>query len=306
MYESYFGLDEKPFSLLPDPSYLYFTAGHANALAALEYGLKSSCGFTVITGEVGSGKTTLIRYVLDNLDEDITVGLITNTHPSFGDLLQWVLLAFGVDCSVDTKHGCYKAFVEFVITEYSHGRRSVLVVDEAQNMTPAMLEELRLLSNVNSDKHEVFQLVLIGQPGLRNTLSSNALRQFAQRISTDYHLDVLRSGEIESYVQHRVASAGGPVQLFATDSFDIIYRYSAGVPRLINVLCDTALAYAFGAQAEQVSASTIREVVRDRAKNALTQLRVKSSTQFRSHAVAGVESIDEKRKVHGVFALDSD
>ncbi len=264
MYETHFGFSEKPFSLLPDASFLYLTKKHHLALTMLQYGLESQAPITVITGNIGCGKTTLLRKLMDDVAENVTIGLITNTHSSFGELLQWVLLSFGLDYREKSKVERYEILVDFIIKEYSKGKHTVLIVDEAQNMDTSTLEELRMLSNINVDKHQVLQLVLVGQPELRNMLRREELRQFAQRISVDYHIRPLDATETEEYVRHRLQVAGGNEEIFQPETFSLIQENTSGVPRLINILCDTALVYAFGAQQEFVDAKTIREVVKDR------------------------------------------
>ena len=269
MYESFYGLKEKPFSLLPDPGFLYLGKKHSMALAMLQYGLQSQAGFTVVAGEVGSGKTTLIRYLLDKMPHDVTVGLITNTHSSFGELLEWVLLAFDLAYKGKDKVERYHLFTDFIIQEYARNRRTVLIIDEAQNMTPHALEELRMLSNINADKSQVLQLILVGQPELRDTLRRPDLRQFAQRVSVAYYLERLNEEEVGEYVRHRVSVAGGEPTLFDPEAIRLISRHSEGVPRVINTLCDTALVYGFAAQKPVIDAEVIGEVVQDRERSGL-------------------------------------
>ena len=269
MYESAFGLKEKPFSLLPDPSFTFLGQRHSAALAMLQYGLLSESVIAVITGEIGSGKTTLIRHVINEQRDDVTIGLITNTHRSFGELLRWVLMAFGLDHQNKDKVDAYQCFVDFVVDQYSKGRRTVLIIDEAQNMDAETLEELRMLSNVNADKHMVLQLVLVGQPELRDRLKAPGLEQFVQRISVNYHLDSMTPPETRAYIRHRLTVAGGDPDLFCVDAADAIHVASRGVPRLVNVLCDMALVYAYAASTTHVDAAIVGEVVRDRGKTGL-------------------------------------
>lgn len=269
MYEAYYGFREKPFSLLPDPGFLFLSPKHRMALVLLEYGLMNQAGFTVISGGIGTGKTTLIRHLLNNLDRDTTVGLISNTHRSFGDLLQWIMLAFNLDDQGLDKVGRYRAFVDFMIREYAHNRRTVLIVDEAQNMAPETLEELRMLSNVNADKDQVLQVILVGQPGLRDTLRRPDLEQFAQRIAVDYDLEPLNVEETRDYVRHRVEVAGGDPGLFDDEACAAVHETSRGVPRLVNLVCDTALVYGYAEQAEHITAALVRDVARDKRKGGL-------------------------------------
>ncbi|WP_206609514.1 ExeA family protein [Thiohalobacter thiocyanaticus] len=269
MYEAHYGFREKPFSLLPDPSFLYLSKKHRMALAMLEYGLANQAGFTVVSGGIGTGKTTLIRHLLNNLEQDITVGLISNTHRSFGELLQWILLAFNLDYRDKGKVELYQAFVDFMIQEYARNRRTVLIVDEAQNMAPETLEELRMLSNVNADKDQVLQVVLVGQEELRDTLRRPDLVQFAQRITVDYHLTPLTAGETRDLIRHRLEAAGGDPELFTEEAAAIAHRFSGGVPRLVNLLCDTALVYGYAEQLERIDADLMQEVVREKQAGGL-------------------------------------
>ncbi len=269
MYESFYGFKEKPFSLLPDPSFLFLATQHSNALAMLEYGLASQAGFTVITGEIGCGKTTLIRHLLNNLDRDITVGLLSNTQRAIGELLQWVLLAFGLDYHGKEKVALYQAFYDFVIDEYSRGRRTVLIIDEAQNLGAETLEELRMLSNVNADKDLVLQLILVGQPELREILRKPELTQFAQRIAVDYYLPPLTRTQAVDYIAHRLTVAGGDRRLFEPAACELFYGFSRGVPRLLNVLCDTALVYGYAVQAKRIDVALVREVLADKSDSVL-------------------------------------
>ena len=269
MYDSFYGFRERPFSLLPDPSFLYLGNKHRTALTMLQYGLMSNAGFTVVTGEIGSGKTTLIRQILNELGRDMTVGLITNTHQSFGELLQWVLMAFGLEYRGKEKVERYESFINFVIDQYAKGRRTVLIIDEAQNLSLETLEELRMLSNVNSDKNQVLQLILVGQPELRAMLQLPQLKQFAQRVSVSHHLDALNSEETYQYVRHRVSVAGGDPELFDEKACALLWYHSRGVPRVINTLCDMALVYGYAAEQKTIDADLIKEVIRDRKKGGL-------------------------------------
>ncbi|MBT8135418.1 MAG: AAA family ATPase [Gammaproteobacteria bacterium] len=269
MYEAFYGFTEKPFSLLPDPAFLYLGRKHRMALTMLQYGMMNNAGFTVITGEIGSGKTTLIRQLLDEIEEDVTVGLITNTHESFGDLLQWVLMAYGIEYKGMEKVELYEAFVRFVVGEYADNRRTVLIIDEAQNLTPKTLEELRMLSNINADKNQVLQMIMVGQPELRSMLMLPSLKQFAQRVSVSHHLDALNSEETVKYIHHRISVAGGDPAIFPAKSCSLIWYYSRGVPRVINSLCDTALVYGFAEQAREIQPELIKDVVKDRKAGGL-------------------------------------
>lgn len=271
MYKTFFQLKEKPFSLLPDPSFLYFGKKHSMAYSMLEYGLSSEAGFTVITGEVGCGKTTLIRHLLNQMPENLTVGLISNTHKALGNLLQWVAYAFDIDFKNKGDAELYEDLVDFMIKKYSQGKRVLIIVDEAQNMDPEVLEELRVLSNINVDKYQVLQIVLVGQPELREVLKRNELRQFAQRIVVDYHIDRLSQEEVKRYICHRIKVAGGSENIFSDCAVESIYMHTSGVPRLVNSLADMALVYAYADEEKVISKEIVESVVNERKSyNALS------------------------------------
>ena len=272
MYESFYGLKTKPFSLLPDPGFLYLGKKHRIALTLLEYALMNNAGFCVITGEIGAGKTTLLRSLLSTIEDHITVGMITNTHQSFGELLDWILSAYGIHQPGLGKVEMHQRLVDFLLEQYASNKTTLLIVDEAQNMPVATLEELRMLSNINSEKDLVLQVILSGQPDLKDTLRRPELKQFAQRISVDYHLDALTSDETCSYIQHRLVTAGAADDIFTPQACRLIHEYSGGVPRLINLLCDTALVYGFADQKKTVDVDLVEEMVNERMQNSILPL----------------------------------
>ncbi len=272
MYTSYFGFTKKPFTLSPDPEFLYLSPKHKKALTILQYGLKSQAGFTVITGAIGAGKTTLIRHTLKTMDEECEVGLITNTHAAFGDLLTWVLAAFDIKEKGQDKAERYQIFVDFIRKQHELQRRVVLIVDEAQNMDLQTLEELRLLSNINVDQDVVLQLVLVGQPELVDKLKAPELIQFAQRISVEYHLTPLNYEETKKYICHRLLTVGGNSWLFALSACAAIYYFTDGVPRLINNICDLSLLFAFAEDKENVSLQTVIDVVKEKKVGGIVPL----------------------------------
>jgi len=269
MYESFYGLKEKPFTLLPDPDYLYLSPKHQRALTLLEYGMMNQAGFSVICGDTGAGKTTLIRRLLAELGDETKVGLITNTHQSFGELLNWVLMAFGLDGDGKSKAQMHQMFIDFLIEQYANNKHTVLIVDEAQNMGADTLEELRMLSNINADKDQVLQVILAGQPALRETLRKPELMQFAQRIAVDYYLESLSQEETQAYINHRLSVAGSQKNIFTADACAAIFKYSGGTPRLINLLCDTAMVYGFAEQSLIISEQLVHDVVREQHSNSI-------------------------------------
>ncbi len=262
MYKAFYGFKEKPFTLSPDPSFLYLSKQHETALTMLKYGLQSEAGISVITGEVGSGKTTLIRAILQGLDDNVDVGLISNAHNAFGDLMQWVLMAFNISTEAQDKAGRYQVLTDFLIGNYAKNRKTILIIDEAQNMDVDTLEELRLISNINADKHLVIQLVLVGQPELLALMQRHDLRQLAQRVSVDYKLKALGYMETVAYIKHRLVTAGGEENIFDKYAIAAVFYHSGGIPRLINMLCDFALVYGFSEGVKQINLDITLDVVR--------------------------------------------
>jgi type II secretory pathway predicted ATPase ExeA len=269
MYEHHFGLTRKPFSLSNDPEFVMLGEQHGMAMTLLEYALSDQTGFTVITGEVGCGKTTLTWRLFHDAQGRFTIGVINDTV-DFGDqLLGRMLLAFDQVPSESGRIAQSKQFSDFAKLSVSRGQRPILIVDEAQNLGAATLEELRVLSNLNDENGLLMQLILLGQPELLTTLRQAGLRQFRQRVAVHYHLEPLSAGEAHQYIRHRVIVAGGDPNLFDEAAREMVCDHSGGVPRLINVICDMALVYAFGRGQEQVTASIVRRVIDDRRQSQL-------------------------------------
>jgi type II secretory pathway predicted ATPase ExeA len=269
MYEKFYGLKERPFQLLPDPSFLYMSPRHATALTLLQYSIQNRQGFTVITGEVGCGKTTLINRLLDDVDKELRVGLINFTHNSFGEMAEWISMSFGLEYKGKSKVELYDEFVQFLIHEYAAGHPVVLIVDEAQNMGVKGLEELRMLSNVNAQKDYLLHLILVGLPELGELLKLPELRQLTQRVSVAYNLTPFNAKEVAAYIRHRLVVAGGNPATFTPNAIRLIAAASDGIPRLVNTLCDLALVYGFSEQQEIVDVPTVRSVLRDRVRMGL-------------------------------------
>lgn len=271
MYEAFYGLREKPFSIQPDPDFLFMSKRHRLAFTMLEYGIQNRVGFSVICGEIGCGKTTLVRKLLATLDESVTVGLVYNTHTDIADLLEWIMLAFGQPYLAVTQVERYDRFQQFLLAEYAARRRVVLIVDEAQNLNAGALESLRMLSNINADKDQLLQVILVGQPQLKQLLNRPELHQFTQRVGVDFFIPPLGAPEVALYVQHRLQVAGREQELFSQEALGRIAQASRGVPRSINILCDTALVYGFSAEAASIDAAVVEEVLQDRREYGFLQ-----------------------------------
>ena len=265
IYNAHFGLAERPFTLLPDPDFLYWSDNHTRAYAMLEYGMLTHAPITVITGEIGAGKTTLLRHLLRQLPDDITVGLISNAQGNRGELLHWVLMALGVPTEANASYvQLFAQFQDFLIAEYADGRRTMLIFDEAQNLSAETLEELRMFSNINADKDELIQLVLVGQPELRDLIAQPRLTQFAQRVAAEYHLPGMSAAAARDYIYHRLRVAGTSREIFTPAACECVHRAARGVPRLVNQICDYALVYAFTDGLDAIDAGVIEQVVLDR------------------------------------------
>lgn len=263
MYEAFYGLREKPFSILPDPDLIYWGKTHSMAFTMLEFGVMNNAGFTVITGEIGSGKTTLVRHLLKKLAPTITIGLISNTPQGRLELLQWILMSLNQPFEGEYLD-LFKRFQDFLHGQYVSGRRVILIIDEAQNLGSEVLEHLRMLSNINADKYQILQLVLVGQPELRDLLLGPQLVQFVQRISADFHLRPLEPREVVQYIGFRLHAVGAKNLLFSLEACARIAEASRGVPRIINILCDTALVYGYSNGENTISSELVDQVIEDK------------------------------------------
>ncbi len=265
MYEEFYNFKELPFAVPPDPAYLYLTDKHKKALSKLEYSILNKAAITAITGGIGSGKSTLVRELMRNLEGDVEVGLVsTVTISSFEEMMQFILYAFELEYKGKDKVELFDEFTEFVINTYAASKRTVLIIDEAQNLSAEILEQLRMLTNINVDKHQVFQLILVGQPNLWDVLRQPKLVQFVQRIEVDYFLGSLDEEDVKRYIEHRLSVAGGDKDLFAPDTYNLIWKVTGGVPRLVNILCGMALVYAFADQKPRIDKEIIELVLEDK------------------------------------------
>lgn len=265
LYLEHFGLSKRPFTLVPDPDFVFWSRQHRKAQAILEYGLVARAPVTMVTGEVGSGKTTLLRDLLGKVGDDMLVGFIANAAPTDrADMLRMVLHALGEDPSETASYtALYKALETLMIEEYSQGRRVVLIFDEAQNLGRESLEHLRMLTNINFADHELVQLVLVGQPELQDIIMRSDMTQMAQRISASVFLKRLGSEDVGDYITHRMTVAGATEPVFDPETFPLIHEVTGGTPRLINQLCDFALLYAYVEDHKTVSVDAIKNVLND-------------------------------------------
>ena len=264
IYTAHFGLTERPFSLLPDPGFIYWSPAHRRAFTILEYGILTRAPITLITGEVGTGKTTLLHQLIATVGPDVRVGLISNAHGDRGELLRWVLLALAQPAGPqETYVDLFGRFQHYLIEEYAAGRRVILIFDEAQNLSRESLEELRMFTNINSGKDELLQLVLVGQPELRDVVRRPDLTQFAQRVSAAFHLQAMDRPTLREYVRHRLEVAGAREEIFSLSAIELVHDATGGVPRLVNQLCDLAMVYAYTQDVRRVVRLTVQQVLED-------------------------------------------
>lgn len=264
IYTEHFGLAERPFSLVPDPDFLFWSKAHRRAFTILEYGILTRAPITLITGEVGAGKTTLLHHLLKSVGDDVHVGLISNAQGGRGELLRWVMAALSRPVSPDADYvTLFGEFQAYLIEEYAAGRRVILIFDEAQNLSRESLEELRMFTNINSNKDELLQLILVGQPELDDMVRRPDMTQFAQRVAASFHLPAMDRETVRAYITHRLKIAGTDREIFTSEAVDLISQITGGVPRLVNQLCDLAMVYAYTDDSDRVLPSTIQQVLAD-------------------------------------------
>ncbi len=262
MYEEYFGLKESPFNITPDPRYIFFSKKHLEAFSSLLYGIETRKGFIAITGEIGAGKTTLCRVLLEELKGRARTSIILNPNLSDSELLLSIVQDFGIQLTSRNKKECFDSLNRFVLKEFHNGFNVVLIIDEAQDLKPRSLEQVRLLSNLETDSQKLIQIVLVGQPELRHTLNNPSLKQLRQRIGVWYHLTTLDQEEVFRYVEHRLKVAGWREDislLFDSSAINAIYEHTEGIPRLINVLCDRSLLAAYAKGTRTINTSIVEE-----------------------------------------------
>jgi general secretion pathway protein A len=275
MYQSYFGLAEEPFSIAPDPRYLYMSQRHQEALAHLLYGVNAGGGFVLLTGEVGAGKTTVCRCFLEQIPASCDVAYIFNPKLTVAELLSTICVEYGID--VPPGNASVKVYIDcindYLLAAHAKGRHTVLIIDEAQNLSADVLEQLRLLTNLETNQRKLLQIILLGQPELAEMLAKPELRQLAQRVIARYHLEPLAKQEVAAYVQHRLDVSGATRQLFPAALMGSLYRLSRGIPRIINVLCDRALLGAYSQGKERVDRATLKQAAYEAVHNPAAQSR---------------------------------
>ena len=265
MYEHFFSLKEKPFSITSNPSYLFLSKKHQEALSYLLYGVKERIGFIEITGEVGTGKTTLCRALLNQLDEKTKSAFIFNSNMTGTQLMQTIVEDLGIPESEKIRGNLFSVLNRFLIKQLSLDNNVVLIIDEAQNLSRRLLEQIRMLSNLEAENQKLIQIVLVGQPELREKLDSPSLRQLRQRIAIRCHIDALTAEESSLYIQHRLQHAGanGNGPEFEPEALDELYRYTAGIPRLINIVCDRALLTGYVMEQKSIGREIIRRSIQE-------------------------------------------
>lgn len=264
MYLGFYNLKEKPFSVTSDPNFLYLSRKHREAISHMQYGIEERMGFLEITGEIGTGKTTVSKALLNTLDEHTKTAFILNSNLSEMQLMEAIVSDFGIQLKNKNKITMLNELNRFLLEQLKRNNNAVLIIDEAQNLKPSMLEQIRLLSNLETEKEKLLQIILVGQPELKEKLASPELAQLRQRIAIRYHMLPLDKDEVEAYICHRLNVAGFTGEgLFSEDALREIYRFSSGVPRLINIICDKALLAGFVSETRLISGDMIKRCARE-------------------------------------------
>jgi len=291
MYTDFFGLNDFPFRLTPDTDYLYMSAAHSRAKAYMEYAIFNREGFVVITGEIGAGKTTLIKKLLSELEDDVLVAKIFQTQLDEVELLQAILVEFGLNPFSAKKVELLNMLNQFLVNSYLDGKRILLIIDDAQNLTKRVLEEITMLSSVETQKEKILHVILVGQPELNQVLESPDMEQLLQRVSLRYHVRALTKEEVIEYIIFRMKVAGIEKTIFNSSIIDTVYEYTGGIPRLINTLCDTSLTCAFADNLNAVDDSVV--------EIALEEL------QWKKYSDVQDENISKREDIYNFGSIDS-
>ena len=299
MYSSFFGFKEKPFTITPNPRFIFLSKNHKEAFAHLLYGIDSHAGFIELTGEVGTGKTTVLRSLLSQLDSDsYRTALIFNPSLSAIELLQNINHEYGIPCEEQKNSALLHSLNQFLLQQNSEERTIVLVIDEAQNLDPPVLEQIRLISNLETEKDKLIQIVLVGQPELREKLKKSELRQLSQRITVRYHLCPMDFEDTVDYIEHRLEVAAGQcIEVFSPGALKRIFRFSGGLPRLINVACDRALLIAYTKGSREVTARMVTAAISDVKKQESRALPL----QYLRYLAVGVVLLLALYGLYGMF-----
>lgn len=262
IYLDHFGLVERPFSLVPDPDFLFWSVNHRRAYATLEYGIVTRAPITVVTGEVGAGKTTLLQQLLRNFGPDVNIGLVAQSQGGRGGLLRWINMSLALTVVPGADQAdLFSQFQGYLRSEHALRRRLILIFDEAQSLSRDVLEQLRMLTNINAGKDVHLQLVLIGQPELRSTIARPDLSQFVQRVAASCHLSAMDAATVSDYVAHRMQTAGSSLPIFTPEALQAVAAATGGVPRLVNQLCDLSLVHAYATDRGRVTGLTVGQVL---------------------------------------------
>lgn len=262
MYEKFFKLTTKPFDLVPNPDFIFLSKSHKKALTYLDYGIRERVGFILLTGEVGAGKTTIIRDMLKKHHERVIISKVFNTRVNSEQLIALINDDFGIPVAERDKTSMLRDLNDFLVEQFAIGNFPVLIIDEAQNLTPKLLEEIRMLSNLETDSAKLLQIILVGQPELRHTIGSPIMRQLRQRISINCHIQPLSRAETEQYILHRLEIAGNRSAVdISTAAYDQIFASSRGIPRLINIICDFLLISAFAEESRNIDESIVHDII---------------------------------------------
>lgn len=292
MYKAFYKFKEKPFQLSPDPSFLYLSPNHNRALKYLEYGISENIGITLLTGEVGSGKTTLLKYIQKQINQDLEVVEISNTNLSSNELIMYILLELRIEPHETSKAKNLNHFKKYLRTVAKKNRRVILFIDEAQNLSKDGLEEIRMLSNFQADDRLPVQICLIGQPELRTILNAPDMHQIRQRIAVNYHLSGLDLNDTENYILYRLKMAGNPRNPFSSETIELIFESTSGIPRSINIVCDSLLLYGFAEEVQTIDSSIARSVINELNLSAFVK------KENRDYTLTNNSSIESKNKSH--------